>query len=306
MSAGAVPVGVPPDVPVPRPRPSLRARRPRRVRPRRRVGRHPTSSSCTSWARSARRGCSGCRSARGSRTPSRPPVGRRVRPTSRGSTSPACVVDGEQVRVPAPGDPDPPVGPVHGWCDHRAGRGPAAARRHPDRCPSTPPTSPGSTRCPGVGPVLAQRIVDWRDAARPVHQRRGAGRGQRHRREAPRPAQPAGDAVSAAPVSASATVVGGRRPGRLPPPTPATGRHPRRAVDPAERHHRRPTDLRLLAPAVVAWAVSAAALGLTPRGHVVVAAVAAVFGVLVVAARPRLEEQRRARRPPVAGHAAGG
>ena len=58
-----------------------------------------------------------------------------------------------------------------------------------------------------------------------------------------------------------------------------------RATDlqPPGRHHRRPTDLRLLAPAVVAWTVSAAALGLTPRGHAVVAAVAAVFGMLVVA-----------------------
>ena len=42
------------------------------------------------------------------------------------------------------------------------GRGPAATRRPLGRCPSTRPTSPGSTRCPGVGPVLAQRIVDWR------------------------------------------------------------------------------------------------------------------------------------------------
>ena len=38
---------------------------------------------------------------------------------------------------------------------------------------------------------------------------------------------------------------------------------------------------------MVAWAVSAAALGLTPRGHTVVAGGAAVFGVLVVAALRR-------------------
>ena len=55
------------------------------------------------------------------------------------------------------------------------------------------------------------------------------------------------------------------------------------------------TDLRLLAPAVVAWAVAAACLGMDGRGHLVVAVVAAVLAVvaagsavLLARARPSL------------------
>ena len=55
----------------------------------------------------------------------------------------------------------------------------------------------------------------------------------------------------------------------------------------------RPADLRLLAPALVAWAVCAAALGLTARGHLVVAGLAAMGGLLAVAVRPRHGRQRR-------------
>ena len=38
----------------------------------------------------------------------------------------------------------------------------AARRRRPDRSTSTPRPSSSSTRLPGVGPITAQKIVDYR------------------------------------------------------------------------------------------------------------------------------------------------
>ncbi len=67
------------------------------------------------------------------------------------------LVDGEQVRVPAPGEPPTPTAGVGGA---GPGAGSAAA--------ATAPVSLNSAdlgaldTLPGVGPVLAQRIVDWR------------------------------------------------------------------------------------------------------------------------------------------------
>ena len=117
------------------------------------------------------------------------------RPTCRALNLARVLVDGEQVRVPAVGDPADVTAPGAGAGERAPGeRAPAARRvaqvsaqhgrprraRHPAR---------GG---PGAGPAhprLAHR-------ARPVHQRRRARRGERHRREAARPAQPPGDAVS--------------------------------------------------------------------------------------------------------------
>ena len=70
------------------------------------------------------------------------------------------LADGEQVQVPAPGDPDPPAGGVGGpAADPGPGSGSAGG---------TGPVSINTAdlasldTLPGVGPVLAQRILDWR------------------------------------------------------------------------------------------------------------------------------------------------
>ena len=74
------------------------------------------------------------------------------------------LVDGEQVRVPAPGDPDPPVGGVGG----SSGGGGAAPGAGGGAAGTSGPVSintadlGGLDTLPGVGPVLAQRILDWR------------------------------------------------------------------------------------------------------------------------------------------------
>ena len=74
------------------------------------------------------------------------------------------LVDGEQVRVPAPGDPDPPVGGVGG----SSGGGGAAPGAGGGAAGTSGPVSintadlAGLDTLPGVGPVLAQRILDWR------------------------------------------------------------------------------------------------------------------------------------------------
>lgn len=65
-------------------------------------------------------------------------------------------------------------------------------------------------------------------------------------------------------------------------------------------------DLRLLGPALVAWALSAATLGLGPRGHAVVAAVAATSGLLVALVRPPGTRVPRARVLRTRGHCVGG
>ena len=72
------------------------------------------------------------------------------------------VVDGEQVRVPAPGDPDPPVGTVTGGA---ATGGPGAGggiAGPPGLVSVNTADLAGLDTLPGVGPVLAQRILDWR------------------------------------------------------------------------------------------------------------------------------------------------
>ena len=72
------------------------------------------------------------------------------------------VVDGEQVRVPAPGDPDPPVGPTTGGAVvGGSGTGGGASGAVALVSVNTADLA-GLDTLPGVGPVLAQRIVDWR------------------------------------------------------------------------------------------------------------------------------------------------
>ncbi len=73
------------------------------------------------------------------------------------------LVDGEQVQVPAPGDPDPVgVGPG------AAGAGGVPAGDGGTGGTGTPPVPLNTAdlatleTLPGVGPVLGQRIVDWR------------------------------------------------------------------------------------------------------------------------------------------------
>ncbi len=63
------------------------------------------------------------------------------------------LVDGEQVVVPAPGDPDPPGAPAAGT-GGGSGAGAPVSLNTADLA--------GLDTLPGVGPVLAQRIVDWR------------------------------------------------------------------------------------------------------------------------------------------------
>jgi competence protein ComEA len=69
------------------------------------------------------------------------------------------LVDGEQVRVPKPGEAAPPV--AQGLDGGAPGGGPGGAG-------SSAPVNLNTANAtvleelPGVGPVLAQRIVDWR------------------------------------------------------------------------------------------------------------------------------------------------
>ena len=70
------------------------------------------------------------------------------------------LVDGEQVRVPAVGDPVAPVSPAGPGGTGGAGAGGAAG------APVSLNTADVAAldTLPGVGPVLAQRILDWRTA----------------------------------------------------------------------------------------------------------------------------------------------
>ncbi len=67
------------------------------------------------------------------------------------------LVDGEQVVVPAPGDPDPPGSPSAGASGGGAGAGGAGSTVSLNTADLA-----GLDTLPGVGPVLAQRILDWR------------------------------------------------------------------------------------------------------------------------------------------------
>lgn len=71
------------------------------------------------------------------------------------------LVDGEQVRVPAPGDPDPPVTGVGGGTGAAPGTGGGTAAASGPVPVNTADLAALDT-LPGVGPVLAQRILDWR------------------------------------------------------------------------------------------------------------------------------------------------
>ena len=67
------------------------------------------------------------------------------------------LVDGEQVVVPAPGDPDPPGAP-NGGATGGSGSPPGGS----DLVPINTADLAELDTLPGVGPVLAQRILDWR------------------------------------------------------------------------------------------------------------------------------------------------
>ncbi len=75
------------------------------------------------------------------------------------------LVDGEQVQVPAPGDPDP-VAVGGGTAASSPGGGGAAAGRDTGAAPRPVALNTADLTTlealPGVGPVLAQRILDWR------------------------------------------------------------------------------------------------------------------------------------------------
>ncbi len=68
------------------------------------------------------------------------------------------LVDGEQVVVPAPGDPDPPGAPASGSGGGSGGTGSTGG----GLVPINTADLAGLDTLPGVGPVLAQRILDWR------------------------------------------------------------------------------------------------------------------------------------------------
>lgn len=69
------------------------------------------------------------------------------------------LVDGEQLRVPAPGDPDPVVGGGGGAGVPGPG---GAAGGGGGLVPLNTADVAALDTLPGVGPVIAQRIVDWR------------------------------------------------------------------------------------------------------------------------------------------------
>ena len=76
------------------------------------------------------------------------------------------LVDGEQVRVPAVGEPvtpAPAAGPVPGGGGAAGGNGGGAASPGAPVSLNTAGLAALDT-LPGVGPVLAQRILDWRSA----------------------------------------------------------------------------------------------------------------------------------------------
>ena len=72
------------------------------------------------------------------------------------------VVDGEQVRVPAPGDPDPPVGAMTGGAATGGPGTGGGTTGSPGLVSVNTADLAGLDTLPGVGPVLAQRILDWR------------------------------------------------------------------------------------------------------------------------------------------------
>lgn len=67
------------------------------------------------------------------------------------------VVDGEQIRVPGPGEAAPPVAPATGTTGSTSGTAAAAAPIDLNAA-----TTEQLDALPGVGPVLAARIVAWR------------------------------------------------------------------------------------------------------------------------------------------------
>ena len=71
------------------------------------------------------------------------------------------LVDGEQVRVPAVGEPVPPVPTAGAGASTGGGAGSGGSR-----APVSLNTADlaGLDSLPGVGPVLAQRILDWRSS----------------------------------------------------------------------------------------------------------------------------------------------
>jgi competence protein ComEA len=74
------------------------------------------------------------------------------------------LVDGEQVHVPAPSDPDPPMPGVDAPVGPNAPTGPrpGGGATRAVAVPLNTADLAALDTLPGVGPVLAQRILDWR------------------------------------------------------------------------------------------------------------------------------------------------
>ena len=124
----------------------------------------------------------------GSSTPSRRPEAPGRGADLAGINLARLVVDGEQIRVPRPGEvvagaPGPRSGP---------GRAPAPGRLV--SLNSADVTALDSL--PGIGPVLAQRIVDWRTENGRFTSVDELGEVARDRREAPGPAAAEGHGVT--------------------------------------------------------------------------------------------------------------
>ena len=247
----------------------LERRAARRVEPERAARR---GCSSTWRGRSGGRACSGWPTGRGWPRRSRGPAAQTRRPTSTGVNLAARMQDGQQVVVPAAGR------------RRRHRRAGAGGRRGPRRRPSrawAPRRVEQLEELDGIGPTLAERIVEYRqDAHGGFRSLERAARGGGDRREAPRVAARGAAAVRSGQRAGAARARARRRPG------------PVRAAGPGRVAVGRPRRLpRSVRPWHLAAGSVAAGLVLASAGG---AAVVAAGGAVA----PR-RSRRSARRPPL-------